>query len=70
MVCAQQSLKFAVQTRVALNKYPVSVQTHLQQEKENVIDNYKENYLLSPYSYNSFLSELYTVSSSNEQLHV
>ena len=41
-----------------------------QQEKENVIDNYKENYLLSPYSYNSFLSELYTVSSSNEQLHV
>ena len=36
VVCAQQSLKFAVQTRVALNKYPVSVQTHLQQEKENV----------------------------------
>ena len=35
VVCAQQSLKFAVQTRVVL-KYPVSVQTHLQQEKENV----------------------------------
>ena len=41
-----------------------------QEEKENVIENFKENYLLSPYSYNSFLSELYTVSSSNEQLHV
>ena len=41
-----------------------------EQEKEHVIDNYKENYLLSPYSYNSFLSELYTVSSSNEQLQV
>lgn len=41
-----------------------------QEEKENVIENFKENYLLSPYSYNSFLSELYTVSSRNEQLHV
>lgn len=40
-----------------------------QQEKENVID-YRENYLLSPYSYNSFLSELYTVSSRNDQLHI
>ena len=36
-------------------------------DKENVIDNYKETYLWSPYSYNSFLSELYTVS-SNEKL--
>jgi len=38
------------------------------QEKEAVIDNYKENnYSWSPYSYNSFLSELYTVS-NNEKL--
>lgn len=36
-------------------------------DKENVIDNYKETYLWSPYSYNSFLSELYTVS-NNEKL--
>ena len=48
----------------------IANQKEEQEEKENVIENYKENYLLSPYSYNSFLSELYTVSSSNDQLHV
>ena len=37
-------------------------------DKENVIaaENYKENYLWSPYSYNSFLSELYTVSNDEK----
>ena len=37
------------------------------QEKENVIENYKEPYSWSPYSYSSFLSELYTVA-NNEKL--
>ena len=41
------------------------------QDKDIDLDQFKEsNSLWSPYSYNSFLSELYTVSSSNEQLHV
>ena len=38
-----------------------------EQEKENVIENYKETYSWSPYSYSSFLSELYTVA-NNEKL--
>ena len=38
-----------------------------EQEKENVIENYKEPYSWSPYSYSSFLSELYTVA-NNEKL--
>ena len=50
-------------------EHSADLQSHkeTEQEKENVIDNYKETYLWSPYSYNSFLSELYTVS-NNEKL--
>ena len=38
-----------------------------EQDKENLTENYKESYVWSPYSYSSFLSELYLVS-SNEKL--